>query len=113
MSNANNQYRSSIISMLVGKLSSSISSAILDDEQKQIFLHRLSVVDSDPHFMALIDSVSSLISSTDLKYILCFYIQMPSCDIATVFNVDVHSIYTARYRIRKKLHDVNGTELFL
>ncbi len=99
--------------MLVGKLSSSIASAILDDEQKQIFLHRLSVVDSDPHFMALVDSISGMISSTDLKYILCFYIQMPPHDIATVFNVDIHSVYTARYRIRKKLHDVNGTELFL
>ncbi len=112
MPNAN-QHRSSIIAMLVGKLTSDIATAILDDNLKVFFLDKLSVVAADPHFINLVDSISDCISSTDLKYILCFYIQMSPHEIATVFNVDTHSVYTARYRIRKKLRDINGAALFL
>ena len=40
-----------------------------------------------------------------MKYILCFYIDMMVRDISLTFNVEVASIYTVRYRIRKKFKD--------
>ena len=41
----------------------------------------------------------------DIKYILCFYLDFEARDIATIFSVEPASVYTVRYRLRKKFRD--------
>jgi len=43
------------------------------------------------------------ITYTEIKYIICFSIHIPVKDICQIFNVEVNSVYKARYRIRKKI----------
>ncbi len=42
------------------------------------------------------------LSSTGLRYILCFYITMDVRAIASLFNVDTGTVYSVRYRLRKQ-----------
>lgn len=42
------------------------------------------------------------LSLVDKRYILCFIAGLKPTEIATLFNVEPASIYTVRYRIKKK-----------
>lgn len=76
----------------------------LDNSIKEDYLNRLSIVEPQ-----LINEVSNLISckltATDIAYIICFVVDMKIDCIAQMFNVEKASVYTARYRIKKKLKD--------
>ena len=41
------------------------------------------------------------LTNTNLRYILCFLINMEVRDIAALFSVDASTVYSVRYRLRK------------
>jgi hypothetical protein len=47
------------------------------------------------------------ISNMDMKYIICFAIDMEVKDMSTLFNVEPASIRSVRYHIKKKLGEKN------
>jgi hypothetical protein len=47
-------------------------------------------------------------SAMDVRYLLCFAIDMKTTDIATMFNIEPASVNTVRYRIRKKAGKNSG-----
>jgi len=53
-------------------------------------------------------SARDKISNMDMKYIICFAIDMEVQDMSLLFNVEPASIYTVRYRIKKKFGGGSG-----
>ncbi|MGN0187072.1 MAG: hypothetical protein ACI392_04925 [Paludibacteraceae bacterium] len=51
---------------------------------------------------ALINDAHKSLSLVDKRYMLCFIAGLKPTEIATLFNVEPASIYTVRYRIKKK-----------
>jgi len=48
-----------------------------------------------------------------MKYIICFAIEMEVQDMSLLFNVEPASIYTVRYRIKKKFGDGGGVRFLI
>ncbi len=42
------------------------------------------------------------LTPSDIRYMICFSVGMNASDIASIYNVEPSSIYTMRYRLRKK-----------
>ncbi len=101
------------IHFLSGKLACLISESLLDDKAKETYLHRLKKLPEDIIFCDFVQLVHDVLSPTDLKYIFFFYIMMSAEEISVVFNIDPHSVYTARYRIRKKVRNIYGCDLII
>lgn len=108
-----NNNRIVTIQFLSGKLACLISESLLDDKAKETYLHRLKKLPEDSIFCDFIQMVHDILSPTDVKYIYFFYIMMSAEEISVVFNIDPHSVYTARYRIRKKVRNVCGCDLII
>lgn len=50
----------------------------------------------------LLNSNIAKLSTIDKRYIICFIADMNVHDIANMFNIDSTSVYTAKYRLKKK-----------
>lgn len=92
--------------IIADKICRMIDSSGLDDQVRQTYLKRLSGIDADKLEQAFAFS-SNTLTVLDMKYIICFYIDMAVAHISVLFNIDPASVYTVRYRIRKKLRN-NG-----
>lgn len=77
-----------------------IQSSALSSTQKEDLSCRLRLLQTS-HISTLCAQSSKAITSTNLRYILCFIINMDVPDIALLFHVDTGSVYSARYRLRK------------
>lgn len=77
-----------------------IQSSSLSLDRKEDLSCRLHFLQTD-HVSTLCAQSSKAITSTNLRYILCFLINMDVPDIALLFHVDTGSVYSARYRLRK------------
>jgi hypothetical protein len=67
-------------------------------------------------FEILVDAYLSTlgsISQTNIKYAICFFIDMKTQDIGQLFNVTQASVRTVKYRIRKKFGKNNIYRLLL
>ena len=95
----------SVITATVNKITEMIFHAPLEVELKELYCKKLSALASDESLLMIYLSCNSKVTPMDLKYLLCFYIDMSVKDISLTFNVEVASIYTVRYRIRKKFKD--------
>ena len=42
------------------------------------------------------------LTESDKRYMICFIVGMSMADIATIFHVEPTSLYTMKYRIKKK-----------
>ena len=84
-----------------------ISDSMDDPGRKKIYLDRLSRLDGKV-FDSLHQDADTKITAMDMKYLVCFAVDMDVKDIGLVFNVDPASVRTVRYRIRKKLRSNPG-----
>lgn len=78
-----------------------ISCSLIDRDMKEVYLERLSKTDL-ALFYRVYQSNNEKITGKDLKFIICFDIDMNVKDISLLFNIEPTSVHTARYRIKKK-----------
>ena len=78
-----------------------VSDSIIEKDVKRTYLERLSKLDHKL-FESFFQNAKVKISGMDMKYIICFAIDMDGKDISLIFNVEPASVNTVRYRIRKK-----------
>ena len=86
------------------KISDILTHSVLTEEQKNDYLTKLKSLNAD-ELERNFAQVSAKMTVMDVKYTLCFYINMDARDIASIFNVEPASVYTVRYRLRKKFRD--------
>lgn len=81
-----------------------ISDSCLAQEKMSVYLEKLRNLDSaqlDSKFAAVVPKMTQM----DIKYTICFYIAMETADIATIMSVEPASVYTVKYRLRKKFKE--------
>jgi ATP-dependent 26S proteasome regulatory subunit len=91
---------------IVAKLTESISKSVMEKTNKNLYIQQLSELDADMLEQSCF-SVDEKISTMEMKYIMCFIINMDVRDMGLLFNVEPSSIYTVRYRIKKKFGEKN------
>lgn len=94
-----------IISTMANKIIEMIAHAPLASDLKILYNKKLSLLSADEALIQIFLSSDCKVTPTDIKYILCFYIDMIVRDISLTLSVEVASVYTVRYRIRKKFKD--------
>ncbi|MCL2510598.1 MAG: hypothetical protein FWF09_00950 [Bacteroidales bacterium] len=100
------QLEQKLTKTLIGKLSELISKSVIEKSKKDLYLHQLSELDVDVLEQGYL-SAEEKISTMDMKYIVCFAIEMDVKDMSLLFNVEPGSIRTVRYRIKKKFGEKN------
>ena len=100
----NSPYRLSI-SIIAGSLVRDINCSSISDEMRDLYGRKLASIVEDDSVLAALCLYNDKITVTDIKYLLCFFVGMSATDISILFNIEINSVYTVRYRIRKKLKD--------
>ena len=90
-----------------GKLMEFISQSVLDKTKIKSYLQQLSELNVEMLEQTML-TTDEKISGMDMKYILCFAIDMDVKDMSLLFNVEPASIRTVRYRIKKKFREKTG-----
>lgn len=93
------------ISIIAGSLQRDISCSSISDERKSLYGRKLASIVEDDSVLEALCLYNDKTTITDVKYLLCFFIGMSVIDISRLFNIETNSVYTVRYRIRKKLKD--------
>ena len=104
LSTIKQQINQGTVASVIGKMVDIVEHSLLDTETKQLYAGKLFSLDTD-EMEKLFLPVGDKMTSMDMKYILCFYVDMDAKDIGLMFNVEAASVYTVRYRIRKKFKD--------
>ena len=91
---------------MIEKLTEWISKSIMEKTKKNAYIQQLSELDIDMLEQGYL-TADEKISNMDMKYIICFAIDMNTKDMSILFNVEPTSIRTVRYRIKKKFKDKN------
>jgi hypothetical protein len=91
---------------MIGKLTDWISKSIMEKEKKNAYMQQLSELDTEMLEQGYL-TADEKISNMDMKYIICFAIDMDVNDMTLLFNVQPTSIHTVRYRIKKKFREKN------
>lgn len=104
LSTIKQQINQGTVASVIGKMVDIVEHSLLDAETKQLYAGKLLSLDTD-EMEKLFLPVGDKMTSMDMKYILCFYVDMDAKDIGLMFNVEAASVYTVRYRIRKKFKD--------
>lgn len=86
---------------LVDKLKITIVNSSLTPPQKERYIANLNAIDF-ARAAAIFSSARDTLTQMDRRYILCFLADIAITDLGTIFNVETASIYTVRYRIKKK-----------
>jgi CBS-domain-containing membrane protein len=98
----NRQHNSTVpLEILVNGVVGLLAQSSMDDSKKKLYIHRLKNLD----FEILTDAyaaVSGSVSSSNMKYVVCFFIDMDTYDIGQLFGINQTSVRTAKYRIRRK-----------
>ena len=97
---------------IIDNIAQLISSSLIEKNAKEAYLERLSNLDAKL-FETAYETSTIKITSMDMKYILCFAANLDVKDIGLLFNVDPASVYTVRYRVRKKLSKEDSFKIFL
>ena len=97
---------------IIENIAQLISSSLIEKNDKDAYLERISNLDAKL-FENTYQTSKIKITSMDMKYILCFAAIMDVKDIGLLFNVDPASVYTVRYRIRKKLSKEDSFKIIL
>lgn len=61
------------------------------------------------YLQSVVQSAKSQLTAMDIKYLICFVAGLKPAQIAEMMNVEPASVYTVKYRLKKKL----GKELFI
>lgn len=80
----------------------------IGDERKVEYLHRLASYQIKGEEGKALLQCYHVLTHTDIRYLLCFTIGMEYEDIQTLFHIEKKTIYSVRYRIRKKLKKQGG-----
>lgn len=99
-----NRQQSLHFKKLFEKMEVIVRDSALDADTKERYaevIHSVNLQEFEEQFSHTIDKMTQM----DLKYIVCFYLNFESKDIAVMFNVEAASVYTVRYRLRKKFKD--------
>ena len=87
---------------IVDTIALMVSKSLIDKDNKKAYLERLSKLDFQM-FENTFKTSKAKITDVDRKYIICFAANIDPKDISLLFNVEPTSVYTVRYRIKKKL----------
>lgn len=88
----------------IDKVKEILKDSALDTDTKERYaekLNGLNIAELDGVFAPARDKMTQM----DLKYTVCFYIGMETADIAAMMNVEQASVYTVRYRLKKKFRE--------
>ncbi|MDR0835373.1 MAG: hypothetical protein LBN11_02180, partial [Tannerella sp.] len=91
---------------MISKLSEWISKSVMEKTKKNAYIQQLSELDIDMLEHGYL-AADEKITNMDMKYIICFAIDMDTKDMCLLFNVELPSIHTVRYRIKKKFSNKN------
>ncbi|MDR3328073.1 MAG: hypothetical protein LBT04_08155 [Prevotellaceae bacterium] len=98
----NKQHNSTTpLEILVNGVIGLLAQSPMDDSKKELYAHRLKNLDLE----ILTDAyaaVSGAVSQSNMKYVVCFFIDMNTLDIGQLFGINQTSVRTAKYRIRRK-----------
>jgi rRNA maturation endonuclease Nob1 len=89
------------IKAVVGKLTEWITNSVIENSKKTAYIQQLSELDMEmleKGYLATHEKLTNL----DMKYIICFAMDMDVNDISLLFNIGSNSIYVIRYRIKRK-----------
>ncbi len=92
--------------IMTDKLIERISDSLIGKNKKDVYIRQLSNLEIEIFEQGYL-SAEKKISNMDMKYIICFTIEMDVKDISLLFNIEPASVRTARYRIRKKFGEKN------
>ncbi len=90
--------------VITDKVRAIIESSALTPPVKRKYLDQLAALDTarlEETFSTLPDTITPM----DMKYIVCFMTGIDVPDISTMLNIEPASVYTVRYRIKKKFRD--------
>ena len=90
----------------IEKLTQLILKSNIEKSEIDHYVKQLSELDIDMMEQGYLTATEK-ISNMDMKYLICFAIDMNTKDISLLFNIAPTSIYTVRYRIRKKFSEKN------
>ena len=91
---------------MIGKLTDWISESNINTTKKETYIQQLSELNIDLLEQAYL-TANEKISNMEMKYIICFAIDMDVRDMSCLFNVESASIRSVRYRIKKKFGEKN------
>ena len=89
------------IGIIIEKIVQAITISNIGKDEKKAYIERLSKIDAKLLEKAYQTSKVKIFGR-DMKYIICFAADIAAKDVCLLFNVERESVYTARYRIRKK-----------
>lgn len=96
--------------IIIRNIIARISVSCIESGVKKLYTGQLSNMDIEALTQGYLTAEKKL-SGMDMRYIVCFLIEMNVKDIALLFNIDSSSVRTARYRIRKKFGQNNTFRL--
>lgn len=73
------------------------------EERKIMYLNRLVSHEMKGSYVKALLQCYNGLTHTDIRYLLCFAIEMEYSDIQILFHIEKKTVYSVRYRIRKKL----------
>ncbi|MCL2041169.1 MAG: hypothetical protein FWG84_03895 [Bacteroidales bacterium] len=91
---------------MIEKLTEWISDSLMEKSKRTSYVQKLSELDVDMLEQGYL-TANEKISNMDMRYIICFSIDMDVKDISLLFNVEPTSVRTVRYRIKKKFGGKN------
>lgn len=69
-----------------------------------LMMEQMGISNVNPEYaQEIIESAKTPLSNVEQKYLLCFLSGMPTQAIADIFHVEPASVYTVRYRLKKKV----------
>jgi len=97
---------------IIEKLMEWILQSPIDKTKEKTYIRQLSELDIDMLEQGYL-SADEKISNMEMKYIICFAIDMDVKDMGLLFNVEPASIRTVRYRIKKKFGEKNSFKFLM
>jgi len=95
------------IKAVIAKLTEWITHSAIEKTKKTAYIQQLSELDLEmleKGYLAAHEKLTNL----DMKYIICFAMDMDVKDMSLLFNIESNSIYIIRYRIKRKLGNDNS-----
>ncbi len=97
---------------LIEKTIQAISKSLIEKDSKIQYVERLNTLDTDMLEQGYL-AANEKITNMDMKYIICFAVDMEVKDISLIYNVEPASVRTVRYRIKKKFNEKNTFKFLL
>jgi len=110
--NMQQQLEQNPVENAIGRIVEMISASFIDKDNKKAYNERLQKIDTKLLEHAYQTSKVK-ITNMDMKYIICFLADIDVKDISLLFNIDLASVRTVRYRIKKKFSQENVIRVIL